>query len=57
MFKWLYSSEANNVVQFSCTFKTKVFAEKKPHYDIIEAMEVNIQQSFGRFKGKLVLPY
>ena len=26
MFKWLYSYGTNNVVQFSCTFKTKVFA-------------------------------
>ena len=55
MFKWLNSSEANNFAQFKCTFKTKVFAEKKTHDDIIEAKEVYIQQSFGRYKGKLVL--
>ena len=52
MFKLLNSSEANNVVQFSCTFKTEVFAEED---DIIEAKEVYIQQSFGKYKGKLVL--
>ena len=28
MFKWLKSYGANNVVQFSCTIKTKVFAEE-----------------------------
>ena len=27
-FKWLNSYGANKVVQFSCTFKTKVFAEE-----------------------------
>ena len=49
MFKWLNSYEANNVVQFSCTFKTKVFAEEATQDDIIEAKEVYIQQSFGRY--------
>ena len=46
---------ANNVVQFSCTIKTKVFAEEPTHDDFIEGKEVYIQQSFGRYKGKLVL--
>ena len=55
MFKWLNSYEAHNVVQFSCTFKTKVFAKNPTHDDIIEAKEVYIQQSFGKYKGKLVL--
>ena len=55
MFKWLNSYGANNVVQLSCTFKTKVFAKKLTHDDIIEATEVCIQQSFVRYKGTLVL--
>ena len=55
MFKWLNSYGANNIVQFSCTFKTKVLPKKPTHDDIIEAKEVYIQQSFGRYKGKLVL--
>ena len=55
MFKWLNSYGANNIVQFSCTFKTKVFAEEANSYGIIVAKEVYIQQSFGRYKGKLVL--
>ena len=55
MFKWLNSYGANNVVQFSCTIKTKVFVEEANYDDIIEAKEVYIQQSFGRYKGKLVL--
>ena len=55
MFKWLNSYGANNVVLFSCTNKTKVFAKKPTHDDVIEAKEVYIQQSFGRYKGNLVL--
>ena len=55
MFKWLNSYRADNIVQFSCTFKTKVFAEEATHDDIIETKEVYIQQSFGRYTGKLVL--
>ena len=55
MFKWLYSYGANNVVQFSCTFKLKCSLKKPSHDDIVEAKEVYIQQSFGRYKGKLVL--
>ena len=57
MFKWLNSYGANNVVQFSCTFKTnlKVFSEKPTHDDIMDAKEVYFQQSFGKYKGKLVL--
>ena len=55
MVKLLNLNGANNVVQFSCSIKTKVFAEEPTHDDIIEAKEVYIQQSFGRYKGKLVL--
>ena len=55
MFKWLNSYGANNVVQFSCTIKTKAFAEEQTHDDIIEANEFYIQQSFGSYKGKIVL--
>ena len=55
MFKLLNPCGANNVVQFSCTIKTKVFAEEGNSDDIIEAKEVYIQQSFGRYNGKLVL--
>ena len=55
MFKWLNSYGANNAVQLSCTIKTKVFAEEATSDDIIEAKEVYIQQSFGKYKGKLVL--
>ena len=29
--------------------------KKPPHDDVIEAKEVYSQQSFGRYKGKLVL--
>ena len=28
MLKWITLYGANNIVQFSCTFKTKVFAEE-----------------------------
>ena len=35
--------------------KLKCFLEKPTHDDIIEAKEVYIRQSFGRYKGKLVL--
>ena len=52
MFKWLNSYGANNAAQFSCTIKSKVFADEAIHDDIIEANEVYIQQSFGRYKGK-----
>ena len=55
MFIWLNSYGAINVVQFSCTIKTKVFAKEAIHDDIIKAKEFYIQQSFGRYKGKLVL--
>ena len=55
MFKWLNSYGANNVVQFSCTIKINCLLKKLTHDDIIEAKEVYIQQSFGRYKGKLVL--
>ena len=55
MLKGLNSYEANNVVQFSCTFKTKVLLKKPTHDYIIEAKEVYVQQSFGRYEGKLVL--
>ena len=55
MFKWLNSYGTNNAVQFSCTFKTKLFAEEPTHDDIIEEKEVYIQSSFGRYKGMLVL--
>ena len=56
MFKRLNSYGENNVVQFSCIFKTKLFFLKKPtHDDIIEATDVYIQQSFVRYKGKIVL--
>ena len=55
MFKWLNSYEANSVVQFSCTFKTKVLLKKPTHDYIIEAKEVYIHESFGRYQGKLVL--
>ena len=55
MFKWLNSYRANNIVQFSCTIKTKVFAEESNSNGIIEAKESYIQQSFGKYKGKLVL--
>ena len=55
MFKWLNSDGANNVVQFSCTLKLMCLLKKSFHDDIIKAKEVYIQQSFGRYKGKLVL--
>ena len=55
MLKWLNSYEANNVVKFICTFKTKVLLKKTTHDYIIEAKEVYIHQSFGRYQGKLVL--
>ena len=35
--------------------KLKCFLMKPTHDDIIEAKEVYIQLSFGRYKGKLVL--
>ena len=35
--------------------KLKCLLKKPPHDDIIEAKEVYIQESFGRYKGKLVL--
>ena len=35
--------------------KLKCLLKKPTHDDIIEAKEVYIQQSFGRYKGKLVL--
>ena len=55
MFKWLNSYGANNVVQFSCTFKLKCFLKDPSHDDIIDGKEVYIQQTFGKYKGKLVL--
>ena len=36
--------------------KLKCLLKKQTHDDIIEAKEVYIQQAFGRYKGKLVLP-
>ena len=36
-------------------FKLKCLMKKRTYDDIIEAKEVYIQQSFGRYKGKLVL--
>ena len=36
--------------------KLKCLLKKPTHDDIIDAKEVYIQQSFGRYKGKLVLP-
>ena len=57
MFKWLNSYRANNVVQFSCTIQTKVFAEEATHDDIIEAKEFYIQLYFERYKEKLVLRF
>ena len=33
----------------------KCLLKKPTHVDIVEAKEVYIQQSFGRYKGKLVL--
>ena len=53
MLKWLNSYGTNNVVQFSCTIKLKVFAED----DIIEAMEFYIQLYFESYKGRLVLRF
>ena len=35
--------------------KLKCLLMKSTHGDIIEAKEVYIQQSFGKYKGKLVL--
>ena len=35
--------------------KLKCLVEKPAHDDIMEAKEVYIQQSFRRYKGKLVL--
>ena len=35
--------------------KLKCLLKKPTHDDIIETMEVYIQQSFGGYKGKLVL--
>ena len=35
--------------------KQKCLLRKSTHDDIIEAKEVYIQQSYGRYKGKLVL--
>ena len=55
MFKWLNSYGANNIVQFSCTIILKCLLKKSTRDDIVEAKEVYIQQSFGRYKGKLVL--
>ena len=55
MFKWLNSYRANNVVEISCAIKLKCLLKKPTPDDIIEAKEVDIQQSFGRYKGKLVL--
>ena len=42
---------SNLVVQL----KLKYLLKKPIHDDIIEAKECYIQQSFGRYKGKLVL--
>ena len=55
MFKWLNSYGANNVVQFCVQLKLKCLLKVPTHDDIIEAKEVYIQQSFGKYKGKLVL--
>ena len=49
MFKWLNSYGANNVVKFSCTIKTKVFAVIVD--DIVEEKEVYIQQSLEDIRG------
>ena len=35
--------------------KIKCLLKEPTHDDIIEATEVYIQESFGRYKGKLVL--
>ena len=35
--------------------KLKCLLKEPTHDDIIDAKEINIQQSFGRYKGKLVL--
>ena len=55
MFKWLNSYGANNVVQIVVQLKLKGLLKKPTHDDIIKAKEVYIQQSFGRYNGKLVL--
>ena len=40
---------------WAVTLKLKCLLKKPTQDDIIEAKEVYIQQSFGRYKGKLVL--
>ena len=55
MFKWLNSYGENNIIQFVVHLKLKCLLKKPTHEDIIKAKGVYIQQSFGRYKGKLVL--
>ena len=52
MFQWPKFVQSSIVVRLSCTFKTKVFADKS---NIIEAKEVYSQLSFERYKEKLML--
>ena len=57
MFTWLNSYGANNVIQFSCTIKTKVFAAEASLGDIIDANKFYKQLYFKRYKGKWVLRF
>ena len=45
----------NEIFPTSLNLKLKCLLKKPTHDDIIEAKEVYIQQSFGGYKGKLVL--
>ena len=55
MFKWLNSTEQITSSSLVVHLKLNCLLKKLTHGDIIEAKEVYIQQSFGRYKGKLVL--
>ena len=55
MYKWLNSYEQITLSSLVVHLKLKCLLKKPIHDDIMEAKEVYIQQSFGRYKGKLVL--
>ena len=54
MFKWLNNEQITSS-SLVVNLKLKCLPKKPTHIDIIEGKEVYIQQSFRRYKGKLVL--
>ena len=55
MIKWLNHKEQITSSSLVVQLKLKCLLKKPTHDDIIDSKEVYIQQSFGRYKGKLVL--